>query len=168
MDIRRAGIDEILSVMEFVRSAYVRSGLLAAHTAYPQWARWDDAETTVLVAEEGGELVGTVSITMDSEHGLPVDLDYKVDIDRIRHDDRMLACIWRLAGVGIELTKAAWKELMNMGGPDIVLQCHPRHRWFYIRRFGLCHLASRPETHGLQHAPSCLMYGKAEVYAKHG
>lgn len=168
MDIRRAGPDETLSVLEFVRSVYVRSGLLAAHAVYPHWARWDDVETTILVAEEGGELVGTVSITMDSENGLPVDLDYKDEVDRVRHDDRRLACVWRLAGVGIELSKASWKELVAMGGPDVVLQCHPRHRWFYTRRFGFCHLASRANTHGLQNAPSCLMYGRSEVYAKHG
>ena len=168
MDIRRATSADMIAVWELVRGSYVRAGL--AKSDYYALSHWDFApETTVLVGVEDDEIVGTVSYTLDSFRALPIDEDYKQEVDRVRSDTRTLACVWRLAAKkgGAALARAVLKEILDMGVDDAVMQCHPRHRLFYERRFGFAHLGSRPETAGLHCAPSCLMHTKREVFSKH-
>lgn len=168
MDIRLAVSADMSAVWELVRGSYVRAGL--ANGDYYALSPWDLApETTVLVGVENDEIVGTVSYTLDSFRALPIDEDYKQEIDRVRSDTRTLACVWRLAAKknGVALSRAMMKTMMDMGVDDVVMQCHPRHRLFYERRFGFVHLGSRPETTGLRNAPSCLMHTKREVLSKY-
>jgi N-acyl amino acid synthase FeeM len=53
-------------------------------------------ETTILVAELDGQIVGTVSITKDGPRGLPADKQFGPTCALMRSSRRRLAQVWRL------------------------------------------------------------------------
>ena len=54
-------------------------------------------ETTVLVAELNGVMVGTSTLTCDGPKGLHLDEEYPAELHRVRGEHRRLASSWRLA-----------------------------------------------------------------------
>lgn len=55
-------------------------------------------ETTILIAEHQGKIVGTISATVDNTHGLHADMLFKSETDEIRSTiSGNLASSWRIA-----------------------------------------------------------------------
>lgn len=55
-------------------------------------------ETYVIVAKSGDDVIGTITVTLDSEAGLHTDCpSFKTKTDEIRKESRKLASSWRIA-----------------------------------------------------------------------
>jgi len=121
-------------------------------------------ETTVLIAEGDGGIVGTTSLTLDGEQGLHVDSDYKAECAKVRTEGRRLAAAWRLV-----TTDHDRRVLMGLIGHMVTLAyslsvetClytfNPRHESVYKRLLNMETIANHSgSVHGLKNAPSVLM-----------
>src|ERR1035437_2225884 len=78
----------------YVSKGYARPQPDGQLNHYPEFDRL--SETTVFVAIQRGEVVGSISMTVDGPEGLTVDGDFKDDCDVMRHAGRKLATAWRL------------------------------------------------------------------------
>ena len=100
MIVRRAHPHDLLAVHRLHHDAWVDEGFLSPRASgtidrHPEFDR--DAETFVLVAEEAGTIVGTVSLSLDGPLGLPVDHGLTSVITPIRSASSRLAAGWRVA-----------------------------------------------------------------------
>ena len=128
-------------------------------------------ETTTLIAEEHGEIVGTNSMTLDNPVGLHVDVDFKAECDRIRAEcralGRSLGASWRIATKGsCRNTTAVIKGLIRetvrrfiVGGVEtVVFTFNPRHERIYRRLLNMKTIARYDGTvRGLNNAPAVFM-----------
>ncbi len=100
------------------------------------------AESTVLMAMEGDELVGTVSITLDGPEGLHVDEDFPDAMRRLRAPGRRVAAAWRIVTdpayrsdrrLITRLMRAGFEEVIARKAELLVCSFHPRrenvHCW---------------------------------------
>lgn len=80
-------------------------------------------EAIVLVAYEGSQLVGTISVTKDSAAGLPMDKDYPAELAALRSDDTRISEIGSLAVV-----RRCWHSslmpLLGMAAARVALRVH--------------------------------------------
>jgi len=124
----------------------------------------DIPETTVLIAISEGRIIGTNSLTMDGEHGLPVDADYKWQTDKIREEGRKLAASWRIVTgvhgrkVVLGLVACTVDIGVQLGVQTCLFAVHPHHKRIYERILNMEALDSHQRSmEGLSHAPSVLM-----------
>lgn len=105
-------------------------------------------ETTVLVAYEGENLVGTMTVVLDSKAGLPLDKDYQSEIDALRrHGARLVeysafAVVQRCWHTGVSnlLYLAANNVTTSLlNASHVVIGVHPRAKPFYraVFNFGV-------------------------------
>lgn len=121
-------------------------------------------ETTVLVAVEDREVIGTVSLTTDSIHGLHVDSDYKAECDKVRTEGRRLAAAWRLVTtdhdrrVVMDLIGHMVHVGVSFGVETCLFTFNPHHERVYKRLLNMETIANHSgSVHGLKNAPSVLM-----------
>ena len=128
-------------------------------------------ETTVLVAEENGQIVGTNSLTLDGPAGLHVDSDFKAECDRIRAEaraaGRRLGASWRIATrsscrqvavVVKSLIRETVSRFVADGVETVVFTFNPRHERIYKRLLNMRTVARHGGTvHGLNNAPAVFM-----------
>jgi len=121
-------------------------------------------ETTVLVAIEDGKIAGTNSLTLDGEHGLPVDSDYKEECDKIRSEGRNLASSWRIVTVDHDrrvvmgLIAKTVEIALQLGVETCLFTLNPHHERVYKRLLNMETIANHSgSVHGLKNAPSVLM-----------
>jgi hypothetical protein len=102
-------------------------------------------EATVLVAYEGDQIVGTISVTKDSPAGLPIDKDYPEPLDELRRRGAQISEIGSLAVV-----RRCWHSslmpLLGMaagrlgfrihGSTHHVIGVHPKAAAFYRAIWG--------------------------------
>lgn len=92
--------DEYRDAFSLVHHAYVCQGIESVRSdplrMTPQHTL---PEATVLVAYEGDNLVGTMTVTADSPAGLPLDKDYGLQLDVLRAQGKQLAEYGSLAVV---------------------------------------------------------------------
>jgi hypothetical protein len=87
-------------VYQLVHDAYLESGYIAPQRGgrLIYCPHLDLVpETTVLMAEADGDLVGTCTLTLDGPTGFHLDDEYPGAADAIRHEARSLASSWRWA-----------------------------------------------------------------------
>ncbi|MFH1022485.1 MAG: hypothetical protein V1809_03790 [Planctomycetota bacterium] len=123
-------------------------------------------ETTVLVAEVEGELVGTNSFTFDNSFGLPDDVDFRRECDAIRQEGRKLAASWRLVTrsgyrderqIVMGLIQESIRRIVETGVTTCLFTFNPRHERVYQRLLNMKTVARSGETSGLQNAPAVFM-----------
>jgi len=121
-------------------------------------------ETTVLVAVEDWEIVGTVSLTIDSIHGLNTDSDYKTECNKIRMEGKQLAAAWRLVTVDHDrrVLMGMVTAIIDLSYKLLLQTClytfNPRHESVYKRLLNMKTVAHNGSSiHGLTNAPSVLM-----------
>jgi GNAT superfamily N-acetyltransferase len=84
---------QAVSAAELVHDAYVRRGILPPHPTGLHAHRHSASPSNwAFVATLSGRTVGTISMVVDSEAGLPMDASYRAELDRLRPE--------RLAEVG--------------------------------------------------------------------
>jgi len=119
------------------------------------------SEALVLVAHENDRLVGTLSLTLDSPAGLPLDDDFPEDLDRLRETSTRIselgsfAVVQRCRNSGVSQLLAFAATRLAYATTDrthIAIGVHPKMAPFYRAAFAFTPLgASRPHAH--LHAP---------------
>ena len=98
-----------------------------------------------LVAHQGDDIAGTVTLGLDGPTGIVVDELYKEEIDKLRAQGRRVAELTKLAvdaGVGSKFVLAALFHIAFIYAfhihkySDFVIEVNPRHVPFYKRMLG--------------------------------
>lgn len=119
-------VDDYLEAGQVLHRGYLDEGLIepqpgGLHLA-PQLLR---PTTTLFVARKAGRVMGTLSLALDSHHGLPMDVVYPRELSQLRAQGRRLAevgtlCVssgHRRRGVSFLLYKLMWRcarELLDV------------------------------------------------------
>lgn len=129
-------------------------------------------ETTVLVAIENSEIVGTNSVTFDGLYGMHVDEDFKEECDQIRLEKRVLAASWRIATrkscrnvrkVVMELIQKTVDHAIINGIETVLFSFNPRHERIYKKLLNMTTIARDDKSvAGLSNAPAVLMRADTE------
>ena len=105
----------------------------------------NDPNRITLNASDKGDVVGTVTIGIDSPAGLAGDAIFKEELDRLRAGGAKLCEFTKLAFDTSVRSKAALANLFHLaviyardlhGCTDIVIEINPRHRRFYEHMLG--------------------------------
>lgn len=105
----------------------------------------DDPNRITLTATDKGEVVGTLSIGIDSPSGLLADQLFKKELDAHRDRGARLCEFTKLAFDPSVRSKTALANLIHLAViyardihdcSDIVIEVNPRHRRFYERMLG--------------------------------
>ena len=182
LTVRPAEPEDMPAVYRLTHDEYVRKGYCKQQpdgllNHYPHLDGMP--ETTVLLAEEDGRLVGTNSVTLDGRMRLHVDDDFACEVDRIRDEcvsaGLVLGASWRI--VTDHSARQRTQVLMALIGAtvhhgagllDVILfSFHPGHATRYNRLLGLETIATG-ECLALSHKPpAVLMRGDAGVLVPH-
>jgi hypothetical protein len=129
------------------------------------------AETTILVAELEGEIVGTVSITLDGTRGLPLDEKFKNTCMLIRSGGKRLAQVWRLLvkescslkdPILTSLVYEAVHHLLLRGIHTSLFFVQEQHAEPCRELLNAVTLTSALSAHGLSNARSILMRAETD------
>jgi hypothetical protein len=169
LEIRRAVESEIPEIWQLTHDQYAARGYIPwqksrlwSHYEHLEWI----PETTQLVAIVDGDLVGTVTYTLDGPHKLHTDVDYPYETEIIRQTGLPLAASWRIVTdsscrqshcIAMEMMRVLGVEALEHGSPLVLCTFNPRHEKYYSQRLDFRTIATKPETHGLSAAPSILM-----------
>ncbi|APB32736.1 hypothetical protein GlitD10_0425 [Gloeomargarita lithophora Alchichica-D10] len=122
-------------------------------------------ETTVLVAVYEEEIIGTISWTLDSPHGLHVDDDFQAECDLIRLEGKRLAGSWRIATqkryqnqrpLVLSLIQGVVDDYLDYGIDTSVFIFDPSHERVYQKLLGMRTVARR-DAYTLTNTPVVLM-----------
>ena len=114
-------------------------------------------ENMVVVVEEAGAIVGTVSITLDGPAGLPSEQRFGGAVDAIRAEGTVIGACWRLVtepghratdAVLIELMRSTVTVFSGFGVDTALLSLAPRHERAYNRIFGTVTIARTSDAAG--------------------
>jgi hypothetical protein len=167
--VRRATAADMSAVYRLTHDCYVAShyieprpdGMLNHHPhldGIPQ--------TTVLVADLDGEIVGTNSWTLDGPAGMHTDADFKAECDAVRTEGRVLAASWRImvrmdchqkTRIVLELIKTTVCDMVSAGVQVALFTFDEKHERFYRRFLNMRTIARRDESHGLEKVRPILM-----------
>ena len=124
-----------------------------------------DAQLSTFIAYDEGQLVGTVSVRLDSEKGLSADELYRKEIDALRSAGARLCEFTRLA---VDKTAASKPVLAGLfhtaylyssvirGYTHAVIEVNPRHVAFYGRALGFDPIGEE-RMNSRVHAPAVLL-----------
>ena len=156
-------------VCRLAHDAYVEQGYVGAHPGHKLLynAEFDNIpETTVLLVEGAGTLIGTVSVTVDGPRGLPADKDFNATCNLIRRETRAIGGAWRLVTrhgfaderrLVITLIGEATREAKERGVQTCLCALHPKHEHFYRRLLSMKPVAYCRAMRDLQNAPGVCM-----------
>jgi hypothetical protein len=105
----------------------------------------NDPNRITLTASDKGDVVGTVTIGIDSDVGLAGDMIFKEELDALRADGAKLCEFTKLAFDTAVRSKTALANLFHLaviyardlhGCTDIIIEINPRHRRFYEYMLG--------------------------------
>lgn len=125
---------------ELVSSVYTGYGYLKPEeNDYLEKVNHYNSSTITLIAEKNGVMIGTLSLIIDSELGLPMDTLYSDELDPLRRNGRRLCELSQFAvsegglKAGLLLCKYA-KVVADdlLGMTDFVITANPKHRTFYL------------------------------------
>lgn len=104
-----------------------------------------DPNKITLVAHQGNDIAGTVTLGLDGPTGIVVDELYKAEVDKLRGQGRKVAELTKLAvdeGAGSKFVLAALFHIAFIYAfhihkySDFVIEVNPRHVVFYKRMLG--------------------------------
>lgn len=128
--------------------------------------RADDPNRLTLAAWQYDELVATLTLGRDSPDGLQTDALYANELASLRHPDRVLCEVSRLAVDPNfscpELLRSLFASALQYGqsrfaASDVVIGVNPRHVAYYQRRLGFHQLGTRQHCHRVD-APIVLLH----------
>ena len=164
-----AGDAEMSMVHRLTHDCYVAQGYASPQPdrRLVHFADFDGLpQTTVIVAIHLGEVVGSVSMTVDGPWGLTVDKDFRDVCDSLRYAGRSLAVIWRLVmkrdlNPSRRILMALFREttaLATLQGANTgLLTVNPRHASMYQRFFNMKEMSAKSSTKFLANAPAVLL-----------
>ena len=137
-------------------------------------------ETTVFLAERDGELVGSVSFTLDSAAGLHTDSAFHVETNCERVwcglYELVLAASWRIVtdprcrgrlDVLLALVKQGLVHLEMMGVDELLCTFNPKHARAWKRLLGMEVIAGPRRDPAVEGAPAVLMRGVVAAMIRH-
>jgi hypothetical protein len=155
--------EKIQAANDLINDRYAWRGYGDNHRLRP------DASHLTFTAEVDGAVVGTITLAIDSRHGLAADRAFRGEVDGFRAQPGVKVC---------ELTKFAFspevqsKELMatlfhivfvygqrSYGCTDLFIEVNPRHVRFYEKMLGFERVGSLKENESVA-APAQLMWLK--------
>ena len=132
------------------------------------------AQGMTLLAEEGGKILGTVTIRSDSSQGLLAEESYGTEIESVRRQGCRIGEVTKLA---VE-EGADWKSVLNalmqstylvahdvLTLTDLIIEVNPRHVGFYRRVFGFM-VASAQSMCSRVGAPSVLLRLELDEFSR--
>ena len=142
-----SSLDQVLEAWRLVYSNYRRMELIdpnphRLHTT----ADAPQPTSAVIIGSIRHQVVSTLTCIRDTDMSLPLDREYKKELDELRSTGRRLTEIGLLADRRQQLARAADSMFMLMhyaydyafrdGGTDLIIGVHPRHARFYRRAWG--------------------------------
>ena len=134
-----------------VRRRYAWRGYRASNDDCDRTTAFAEGRPVTLLAEDGGRLLGTLTVRPDSPHGLLAEESYSTEIERLRGAGRRVGELVKLAvEEGVDW-KAALNALVQSAYlitrvvhalTDVLIEVNPRHVRFYERVFGFVVAAS--------------------------
>lgn len=127
------------SASMLINKMYAWRGYGASHTFT------NDPNRITLTASDRGDVVGTVTIGIDSASGLAGDMIFKEELDRLRANGARLCEFTKLAFDTSVRSKTALANVFHLAVlyardlhdcTDIVIEINPRHRRFYEHMLG--------------------------------
>ncbi len=161
---------ELEEVYRLTHDAYLERGYCAPQADgklihYPSLEH--TPETSVMIALEHKDVMGTVSVTIDGPCGLNVDRDFSKAVQSVRREGRRLGAVWRMATRhSLRSERRVLMALMHAGVcqafdrqelDTFLIVVHPRHESAYRRLLDMRTVARSAETGGLKNAPGVLM-----------
>lgn len=176
MEVRIATQADMSNVYKLTYKSYLEEGYCQENDKkelihYPHLDNIE--ETTVIIVDEDGQIIGTITLTLDSPIKLYTDEDFLEETERIRQEcfekNKKLGCLWRLATITDKNDKAIICLLFNKT-IEIMIDCkmdiclfvvNPKHSSFYNKIFGI-----EPVTTNVcksVSAPGVLMIGEVNT-----
>ncbi len=127
------------SASMLINKMYAWRGYAGSH------AFTNDPNRITLTASDKGDVVGTVTIGIDSAVGLAGDMIFKDELDALRADGAKLCEFTKLAFDTAVRSKTALANLFHLAViyardlhdcTDIIIEINPRHRRFYEHMLG--------------------------------
>lgn len=126
----------------------------------------DDPNRVTIAAWQGDEIVATLTLGRDSPNGLMADALYAEELSGLRHPDRVVCEVTRLAvcpdysapGLLTKLFQAAFQYAKDVfSASDAVIEVNPRHVRYYQSRMGFQQIGTLRQC-GRVDAPAVLMH----------
>ena len=139
------GLDIRKKAYEYVYKVYLNEGYLNNNNNKMQLTIYSALpDTTTLYAEDhNGNFIGTFTMVFDSDMGLPSDLQYKNEIDKLRRDNRRIC---EIISLGIDRAQRGSIKILAglfycsylmawhiMASTDFIINVIPSHRNFYFK-----------------------------------
>ena len=127
-------------------------------------------------ASSENNVIGTLSLTVDSPAGLALDRTFKAELDEIRKQPGVTIC--ELTKFAVDSSESSLKLLASLfhiiyifgtckfGGTDLFIEVNPRHRRFYEAMLGFKRVGS-VKTNEAVGAPAQLLWLKATDIRRH-
>jgi len=142
-----ASIEEVLAAWQLVYETYHTAGLIDSNSHQIHCTdQAVNSDTAVFIGAIDSQIVSTATCIHDNGAGLPLDAEYKKELDAMRRDGRKLTEVGLLADRRSMLSRRIDSLLILMhyaydyafldDGTDIIIGVHPRHARFYKRMFG--------------------------------
>jgi hypothetical protein len=169
---------ELQEVYRLTHDCYVNSGYCKPHPTgmVVHYAPYDHiAETTILVALLDGQIVGSVSITVDGPSGFTVDEDFNDECIAIRQEGKPVAVVWRLVVkkseqpsrmVVVSLINEVVSRLRRFEINTALFSVNPKHENVYRRLLNMSVVARKSGSNGLENAPAVLLRGDSDKILK--
>lgn len=123
-----------------------------------------DCAVTVIAARDSGEIVGTISLVIDSSFGLPMGAIFESELNRLRAKDHRLAEVCQLAtieqknpAVLMGLYREIFSKAYEMGVTHLCFTINPKHETFY-KDIGAQQLAAEKAYPAVKNAPAVPYY----------
>jgi hypothetical protein len=136
---------------------------------------WDNISQTVthLAYDDIGDLIGTNSLTRDSDTGIHTGIDFPKETMRERLTGKSLASSWRIvtrsdqrnsAGLICALIRATIQTMVTRGVETSLFTFNPKHMCRYHLALNMEMIGFNESTQGLHGAPAVLMRAYTKDY----
>jgi hypothetical protein len=131
---------EALAAATLVHDAYVGRRLLSPHPSGLHVSQRSASPCTwAFLATRGDEPIGTISMVVDSDAGLPMEAVYGAEIAALRADGSRLAEVgafavsrpYRGTGLLFPLMWTMWRMALELSVDRFTAAVHPDAAWFY-------------------------------------
>lgn len=141
---------DLKQAFKLLYDSYVSAGLATCNSVQMRVTPYHALPTTeVFVAKVGGNVISTLTMTGDSDRGLPMESMYGREIAELRSSTRIaeMGCFadrrassTRFMRVFSAMSRFIVQTARVRGVAALVLAAHPRHARFYERILGFQHL----------------------------
>lgn len=132
--------EELEAAYRLVHQSYVDAGYMDPHPSGLRVRAFEALpQTATFIAIENGEVIGTISLIVDSPLGLPMEESYSEELNALRAQGRRIAEVSSLAvskgsrnlGIFVRLCKYMTLFAIHIGVEDLCIGISPEHAPFF-------------------------------------